>query len=212
MSKGRRTQSSQRWLQRWLKDPYVLRARKEGWRARSAFKLLEIEEKHKILKGKRRILELGSAPGGWTEVVRHITPTSFIVAVDRLEMDPIEGALCLQADLSSEEGWDKVRSALSDQKADVVLSDAAPNTIGHASTDHIRMMVLVEKIWQCSQSFLDDGGVFVCKGWQGHEWSVFVKSLQKYFIKTSLMKPPSSQKESREVFFIGQGYHVAERL
>ena len=183
----------------------MLRAKKEGWRARSAFKLIEIQDKHALLKKKSTVLDLGAAPGGWCEVITTYVSEGHVVGVDRLPMDPLPCVTVVQADLETESAEALIREALR-HKAHVVLSDAAPNTVGHSSTDHLRMMALVEIIWHYAQMFLHNGGHFVCKGWKGHEWSGFVKKIKPYFEKTTLMKPDSSQKESREEYVIGKTF------
>ena len=181
------------------------KARQEGWRARSAFKLIEIQEKHSLFKKKSTVLDLGAAPGGWSEVVVSFVPEGRIVAVDRLAMDPLPGVVVVQADLEEQGAQERIREAL-EHKAHVVLSDAAPNTIGHPATDHLRMMGLVELIWHFAQGLLHEGGSFVCKGWKGSEWSGFVKMLRASFQTVGVMKPASSQKESREEYVICKGF------
>ena len=201
----KRSHSSTRWLQRRQKDPFVHRARQEGWRARSAFKLIEIQEKHTLFKKKNTVLDLGAAPGGWCEVVASFVPDGRIVAVDRLDMDPLPGVTVVQADLEDVNVQSLIMEAM-EHKAHVVLSDAAPNTVGHPATDHLRMMGLVEKIWSCAQGLLHEGGHFVCKGWKGSEWSDFVRTLREEFQAVHTMKPRSSQKESREEYVVCKGF------
>lgn len=201
----KRSHSSTLWLQRRKKDPFVQKARQEGWRARSAFKLIEIQKKHVLFKKKSTVLDLGAAPGGWSEVVASFVSEGRIVAVDRLAMDPLSGVTIVQADLEDHNVQQIILEAL-EHKAHVVLSDAAPNTIGHPATDHLRMMALLERIWLCAQNLLHEGGSFVCKGWKGSEWSAFVKAQRTVFRTVHVMKPQSSQKESREEYLICKGF------
>jgi len=201
----KRTHSSTLWLQRHSRDPYVKQAKKEGWRARSAYKLIELNERYRVFKKKSTVLELGAAPGGWSEVLAMLVPAGHIVAVDRLPMDPIEGVVVVQKDLEDEDALDVIQEALC-HKAHVIVSDAAPNTIGHPSTDHLRMMGLLEVIWQYVERFLHKGGAFVCKGWQGSEWGDFVLRMKKNFGAVHLVKPPSSQKQSRETYLVCQNF------
>ncbi len=202
----KRTVSSQNWLKRWHQDPYVKKAKQEGFRARSAYKIIEINEKYNIFKPKGSILEIGAAPGGWTEAIIQVAPESCIVALDRLEMAPIQGVTILQGDIETLECFELIQKTVGSEKVDAVVSDAAPNTIGHPSTDHLRLMAIVESVWGCAQSLLKQGGNFVCKGWQGNDWGLFVAELRKCFNKVHHIKPPSSQKGSREVFVVALGY------
>lgn len=206
----KKTVSSQNWLKRWHKDPYVKQAKKEGFRSRSAFKIIEINDKFKIFKAQTVILEIGAAPGGWTEAMRLRAPQSTFFAVDKIEMSPIEGVTIMQCDVETPEGVALIQETVKD-KVNVVVSDAAPNTIGHAATDQLRFMSVVEAVWRCAELFLVEGGIFVCKGWQSNEWSLFVNTLRKVFDKVQQMKPPSSHKESREVFVIAQGYQAGKK-
>jgi len=160
-AKGRKV-SSTRWLERQLNDPYVKKAKAEGYRSRAAYKLLELDERFAFLKGAERVVDLGVAPGGWTQVVRLRLPKAAVVGIDLLPTDPIEGATLLQMDFLAEDAPDRLREALGGP-ADLVLSDMAANTVGHPQTDHLRTMALVEAGLEFAGEVLKPGGAFVAK-------------------------------------------------
>src|ERR1044071_3526152 len=160
-AKGRRV-SSTRWLERQLNDPYVRRARAEGYRSRAAYKLIELDERFGLLKGARRVIDLGIAPGGWTQVVRRQVPVASVVGIDLLPVDPIDGATILQLDFMDDSAPGLLQAALGGA-ADLVLSDMAANTVGHPQTDHLRTMALVEAGVEVAREVLRPGGAYVAK-------------------------------------------------
>ena len=157
-----RSVSSNRWLERQLNDPYVRRAKADGYRSRAAYKLLELDERFGLLRGVKHVVDLGIAPGGWSQVVRRRTPAAAIVGIDLLETDPIEGVTILQMDFMADDAPDALRAALGSD-ADLVLSDMAANTVGHPQTDHLRTMGLVEAGLDFAIEVLRPGGCFVAK-------------------------------------------------
>lgn len=201
-AKGRKT-SSKLWLQRQLNDPYVEKAKKEGYRSRAAFKLLEIDEKVRLLKPGLLVLDLGAAPGGWTQVA--VRKKCRVVAIDLLAMDEIAGADFVQMDFMDEEAPEKLRAMLGG-KADLVLSDMAPNTTGHKQTDHIRIMDVVEAAYEFALEVLKPDGAFVAKVFQGGAGSALVGRMKKDFKTVRHIKPPASRKESSEQYVVASGF------
>jgi len=166
-AKGRKV-SSTRWLERQLNDPYVRRAKAEGYRSRAAYKLLELDERFGLLKGVKAVVDLGIAPGGWSQVVKRRSPRADVVGIDLLPTDPIEGVAILQMDFMDDSAPDKLKEALGGQ-ADIVLSDMAANTVGHPQTDHLRTMALVEAGLLFATEVLRPGGAYVAKVLAGGE-------------------------------------------
>lgn len=205
-SAKRRSVSSTRWLQRQLNDPYVQEARRLGLRSRAAFKLRELNERFHFLKSGMCVVDLGAAPGGWTQVcVQTVGSKGAVVAMDILEYAPIAGAITLQGDFLAEDTPDRLREALGGP-ADVVLSDMAPTVIGHAPTDHLRIMGLVEMALEFAESVLVAGGSFVAKVFQGGAEKTLLNRLKLDFTSVRHAKPPSSRKESSETYVIATGY------
>lgn len=204
---SQRSESSRQWLQRHLNDPYVAAAQQEGYRSRAAFKLLQLDEKFKLLKPGMRVVDLGAAPGGWTQVtVKAIGKKNRkLVALDILAMKPIEGAEILQMDFTADDAPDKLKTLLGGP-ADLVLSDMAPNTTGHAGTDHIRIMALAEMAAQFAIDVLAPGGAFVCKFFQGGAEREVLGMLKAHFATTRHAKPPASRSESSETYLVAQGF------
>jgi 23S rRNA (uridine2552-2'-O)-methyltransferase len=200
-----RTQASTRWLERQLNDPYVRRAKAEGYRSRAAYKLIELDERFGLLRGVTRIVDLGIAPGGWSQVVRRLAPKAAIVGIDLLPTDPIEGVTILQMDFMDEAAPSLLAQAL-DGKADLVLSDMAANTVGHAQTDHLRTMGLVEAGAEFAGEVLRPGGAFVAKVLAGGADNDLVALLKRMFTTVKHAKPPASRKESSEWYVIAQGF------
>ena len=200
-----RTASSTRWLERQLNDPYVKRARAEGWRSRAAFKLIELDERFGFLKGARRVVDLGIAPGGWTQVVRKQAPQAEVVGIDPLPTDPIEGATILQMDFMDEAAPPRITEALGGP-ADLVLSDMAANTVGHPQTDHLRTMALVEAALDFAVAVLRPGGAFVAKSLAGGADAALVAELKRRFAAVRHAKPPASRKGSSEWYVVAQGF------
>jgi 23S rRNA (uridine2552-2'-O)-methyltransferase len=203
-AKGRKIGST-RWLERQLNDPYVKRARAEGYRSRAAYKLLELDERFNLLKGVKRVVDLGIAPGGWTQVVRHKAPQAAIVGIDLLPTDPIDGATILQMDFMDEAAPDRLKEALGGP-ADLVLSDMAANTVGHPQTDHLRTMGLVEAALDYACEVLRPDGAFVAKVLAGGADSNLVAELKRRFSTVKHAKPPASRKGSSEWYVVAQGF------
>lgn len=204
-ARGRRP-SSTRWLERQLNDPYVAEAKARGYRSRAAFKLLQLDEKVGLLKGARRIVDLGAAPGGWTQVaLQQLGPQTRVVAVDYLEMAPMAGATVLQIDFLDDDAPEKIAAAL-DGPADLVLSDMAAPTTGHAKTDHIRVVALAETALAFAIEILAPGGAFVAKVFQGGSERELLDSLKRNFETVRHVKPPASRAESSELYVVAQGF------
>ena len=199
-----RSAQSTRWLERQLNDPYVRRAKAEGYRSRAAYKLLELDERFGFLKGARRVVDLGIAPGGWAQVVRRTVPGATVVGVDLLPVDPIEGVAILQMDFMDDRAPALIREALGGP-ADLVLSDMAANTVGHPQTDHLRTMALVEAGMAFAADALRPGGAYVAKVLAGGADHALVAELKRLFATVKHAKPPASRKESSEWYVVAQG-------
>jgi 23S rRNA (uridine2552-2'-O)-methyltransferase len=200
-----RSASSTRWLERQLNDPYVRRARAENYRSRAAYKLLEIDERFGVLKGVTAVIDLGIAPGGWSQVVRRRMPQAKVVGIDLLPTDPIEGVEILQMDFMDDEAPEKLKAALGGP-ADLVLSDMAANTVGHPQTDHLRTMGLVEAGLEFAKEVLRPGGAYVAKVLAGGADNNLVAELKRHFTAVKHAKPPASRKDSSEWYVIAQGF------
>jgi 23S rRNA (uridine2552-2'-O)-methyltransferase len=204
-AKGRSAQS-QRWLQRQLNDPYVKAAKAAGWRSRAAFKLIELDEKFHLLKPGGRVVDLGAAPGGWTQVaLRKVGDRGKVVGLDLLPMDVVAGATLLQGDFQDPEVEKSVEAALGGQ-ADLVLSDMAPNTTGHHATDHLRIMALAELALDFALRVLAPGGAFVAKVFAGGSEKEFLTILKQRFAQVRHAKPPASRKDSAELYVVATGF------
>ena len=203
-AKGRKV-SSTRWLERQLNDPYVKRAKAENYRSRAAYKLLELDERFGLLRGAKTIVDLGIAPGGWTQVVRRKIPQASVVGIDLLPTDPIDGATILQMDFMDEAAPDELKAALGGP-ADLVLSDMAANTVGHPQTDHLRTMALVEAGLEFAREILRPGGAYVAKVLAGGADNQLVAELKRNFTTVKHAKPPASRKDSSEWYVIAQGF------
>ena len=200
-----RSQSSVRWLSRQLNDPYVKQAKAEGWRSRAAFKLIELDEKFSLLRSARRVVDLGIAPGGWSQVVRKKAPQAAVVGIDLLPTDPIDGVTIFQMDFMADEAPAALEGAL-DGPPDLVLSDMAANTVGHKQTDHLRTMGLVETAVDFAISTLSPGGAFVAKVFAGGTDTELLTLLKRNFTTVKHAKPPASRKDSSEWYVIAQGF------
>ena len=188
--------SSTRWLQRQLNDPYVKKSKSEGRRSRAAYKLIQIDEKFSLLKPNQIVLDLGAAPGSWSEVVNQVKGNK-VIAVDKLDMDPISGVQFLKLDLSLQESFDEISKIIS--KVDLVLSDMASDTTGHKSTDHIRTQELAELAADYALNFLNAGGSFCSKVFQGGTHQTLLDTLKKNFSTIKHYKPDASRKESLKI-------------
>jgi 23S rRNA (uridine2552-2'-O)-methyltransferase len=201
------TPASQRWLTRQLNDPYVQAAQREGWRSRAAYKLIELDERFKLLKPDQRVLDLGAAPGGWTQVAVK-QGARIVVGIDLLEIEPIPGSVLIQGDFLDDSMPDRLRELLGGD-ADLVLSDMAPNTTGHANTDHIRIMALAETALDFALGVLAPGGAFVAKVFQGGSERGMLELLKRHFTQVRHAKPPASRKDSSELYVVAQGYRAS---
>jgi 23S rRNA (uridine2552-2'-O)-methyltransferase len=200
-----RTAQSTRWLERQLNDPYVKRAKAEGYRSRAAYKLLELDEKFNFLKGSKRVVDLGIAPGGWTQVVRKRLPGAAVVGIDLLPVDPIDGATILQMDFMDDHAPDLLIEALGGAP-DLIVSDMAANTVGHPQTDALRTMGLVETALDFAIRTLEPGGTFVGKVFAGGADSSLVAEMKRNFTTVKHAKPPASRKGSVEWYVVAQGF------
>ena len=198
-----RTASSRAWLKRQLNDPYVAAARNKGYRSRAAFKLVELNEKFRFLKKGARVLDLGAAPGGWSQVAANAGAT--VVAADVLEMEPVAGVTFFQADLTDPDVPSVLKQALAGE-ADIVLTDMAAPTTGHRATDHIRTIALAEIALEVALDVLKPGGTFVGKVFQGGSSSDLLARLKKAFREVKHVKPPASRQESVELYVVALGF------
>jgi 23S rRNA (uridine2552-2'-O)-methyltransferase len=206
----RRSASSQRWLERQLNDPYVAAAKREGWRSRAAFKLIEIDDKYRILKPGQRVVDLGAAPGGWTQVaalrVKAAEGRGQVIGIDYLPVDAIAGATILELDFLAPDAPDKLKALLRDGGADVVLSDMAAPTTGHASTDHLRIMGLAEAAAEFAAEVLAPGGAFLAKVFQGGTERALLDRLKRDFAIVRHVKPKASRSDSAELYVLATGF------
>jgi 23S rRNA (uridine2552-2'-O)-methyltransferase len=205
--------SSVAWLQRQAHDPYVARAQKDGYRARAAYKIIEMNEKYHFLKNGQVIVDLGAAPGSWSQYVARDFPKSKIFAMDLLEIKAINGVETYQGDFTSDEALRWLEEKLNlphDMEgcgtADVVMSDMAPNTVGHKKTDHLRQMVLLEYAFDFALKALKVGGAFVAKSFTGGTTNDLIKQINARFTNVHHIKPPSSRKDSVEMFIVATGF------
>ncbi len=201
----RRSTSSNRWLSRQINDPYVKKAKAEGYRSRAAYKLAELDERFDLLKGVKRAVDLGIAPGGWSQIVRERCPGASIVGIDLLPCDPIEGVTMLQMDFLADEAPGSIMAAL-DGPPDLVVSDMAANTVGHKQTDHLRTMGLVEVAADFAIRTLAPGGTFVAKVLAGGTDAALLGLLKSHFATVKHAKPPASRKDSSEWYVIAKGF------
>lgn len=201
----KRSTSSARWLTRQLNDPYVKKAKADGYRSRAAYKLLELDEKFGLFKGVERAVDLGIAPGGWSQVLRLKCPKAKVVGIDLLPTDPIEGVTIFQMDFMADEAPAALEGAL-DGAPDLVLSDMAANTVGHKQTDHLRTMGLVETAADFAIGTLAPGGTFVAKVLAGGTDTELLSLLKRHFVSVKHAKPPASRKDSSEWYVIAKGF------
>jgi len=200
-------ESSRQWIERQLNDPYVQRAQREGWRARSAFKLIELDEKFHLIKKGARVIDLGAAPGSWAQVaLKH--GAGRIVGIDLLPIDPLAGATFLEMDFLAPEAPGDLRTALGGAP-DLVLSDMAANTTGHARTDQIKTGALAEAAAEFAMTNLAPGGAFVTKAFQGGLDAALLTRLKQSFATVRHAKPPASRAESAEVYVVAAGFRGA---
>lgn len=205
--------SSAAWIQRQAADPYVARAHKEGYRARAAYKLIEMNERFKFLKNGHVVVDLGAAPGSWTQYVMREFPKSKVFAMDLLEIKPIPGVEFYQGDFTTDAALQWLEEKLNlpaesdvHGNVDVVLSDMAPNTVGHKKTDHLRQMVLLEYAFDFALRALKPGGTFVAKSFTGGTTGELLKQIKEKFESVHHIKPPASRKDSVEMFIVAMGF------
>ena len=208
-AKGRKLAST-RWLQRQLNDPYVEEARRRGYRSRAAFKLAEIDDKYHLLRPGMAVVDLGAAPGGWSQIaaqrVQVMAGKGRVIAVDLVEMEPISGVMQLKLDMTDAETTGRIREALGGKKADLVLSDMHAPATGHKATDHLRIMGLVEAALDLAEDILAPGGAFLCKVLQGGASKELVAKLNRSFAKVRHVKPKASRAESAEMYVLATGF------
>jgi 23S rRNA (uridine2552-2'-O)-methyltransferase len=203
-----RSPQSTAWLKRQLNDPYVAAAKAQGWRSRAAFKLLELDDRFHLIRRGARVVDLGAAPGGWAQVVLRRGART-VVGIDLLPVDPIPGATFLVGDFNDPDAHSRLTTALGGQ-ADLVLSDMAPNTTGHAATDHLRIIALAELAADFSRHVLAPGGAFVAKVFQGGAERGMLEALKREFASVRHAKPPASRKESSELYVVATGFRGSE--
>lgn len=206
----KRTVSSTRWLQRQLNDPYVKHAQELGYRARSVFKIIEMDDKLKAMKPGSIVIDLGSAPGSWTQIAVERTLSlkgqGKVIATDILPMEHVPGSEFIQLDFTDNDAPDKILALMEGKKADVVLSDMAANTTGQKAIDHIRTVFLVELAWDFASQVLAPGGVFIAKVFQGGTEKKLLEQLKKSFSSVKHVKPAASRKESPELYVVCSGF------
>jgi 23S rRNA (uridine2552-2'-O)-methyltransferase len=206
----KRTVSSQRWLERQLNDPYVVRSKREGMRSRAAYKLIEIDDRQKLLKPGQRVIDLGAAPGGWSQVaaerVQSVAGKGQVIAIDYLPFDAIPGVEILQLDFLDDSAPGRLKALLRDGRADIVLSDMAAPTTGHTRTDHLRIMGLAETAIEFAGEVLTPGGAFLCKVFQGGTEIELLRLLKRDFASVKHVKPPASRSGSAELYVLATGF------
>ena len=203
-----RSKSSHRWMQRHLNDEYVKRSRKEGYRSRAAYKLLELQEKDRFLKPGQVVVDLGAAPGGWLQVAREVVGgRGRVIGLDLLEIDPLPGVELIQGDFLEESTLARLQQTLDDRPVDLVLSDMAPNISGIAAVDQPRAMYLCELALDFCRQALRPGGGFVCKVFQGEGFDAFYREVKSSFRRVVTRKPKASRPKSREVYLVAGNYH-----
>ena len=204
-----RTASQKRWLERQLNDPYVARAKREGYRSRAAFKLLEIDERFKILKPNQKIIDLGAAPGGWSQVAAKIVgPSGRIVGIDLLEIEPMVGVEFITLDFLDPDAPQRLIDLLGGQ-ADIVMSDMAANTTGHKQTDHLRIIGLAETAAEFAREVLAPGGTYLAKVFQGGTEGTLLADLKRDFTLVRHVKPSASRADSSELYVLATGFRGA---
>ena len=201
------TSSSNRWLERQLNDPYVAEAKQRGYRSRAAFKLIQLDEKYKFLTKNKVIVDLGCAPGGWSQIAaKKLKGTGLLVGLDILPTEPLEGATFVCQDFTQDGATDKLLALLNGQHADIVMSDMAANTTGHQQTDHLRTIGLVEAAYEFAKTILAPDGIFIAKVFQGGAEGTLLTDMKQNFAKVSHYKPDASRDKSPETYVVAQGF------
>jgi 23S rRNA (uridine2552-2'-O)-methyltransferase len=207
-----RSLSSKLWLERQLNDPYVARAKREGFRGRAAFKLIEIDDRHHLLRKGGRVVDLGAAPGGWSQVAaKRVGGGGKVVGIDLLDMPPIEGVEFVRLDFLDERAPERLKAMLGGA-ADVVLSDMAANATGHRRTDHLKIMALAEAAAEFAREVLAPGGAFLCKVLQGGTEAALLAALKRDFASVKHVKPAASRTDSAELYLLATGFRGASSL
>ena len=207
-----RTLSSRTWLERQIRDPYVARAKREGFRSRAAYKLTELDDKYRLLKPGTRVVDLGAAPGGWSEIAaRRVGAGGRVLAIDILDMKPIAEVEFLKLDFLDATAPQRLKDLLGGQ-ADLVLSDMAANATGHRQTDHIRIMALAEAAAHFAREVLAPGGSFLCKVLQGGTEAALLAELKRDFASVKHVKPPASRSDSAELYLLARGFRGRETV
>jgi 23S rRNA (uridine2552-2'-O)-methyltransferase len=207
-----RKPSSNRWLERQLNDPYVAESKRQGYRSRAAFKLIQLDEKYRFLGKGKTIVDLGCAPGGWTQVaVERNKGSGQVVGIDILETEPISGATLICQDFTTEDAPDRLKALLQGQP-DIVMSDMAANTTGHQQTDHLRTIGLVERAYEFAKEVLADGGIFIAKVFQGGAEGNLLNDMKRNFSKVSHYKPDASRQGSPETYVVAQGFRGRQQI
>lgn len=202
------TKHGKSWIARHINDPFVQKAQKLGYRSRATFKLLELHERDKLFKPNMSVIDLGAAPGGWSQiVVKLIGKNGKIIALDRLEMDPIPGVTFLQGDFTEQEVLESLESLMGAEKVDWVISDMAPNLSGTVAVDQPRMMILADLALDFAMQHLKKGGGFLVKVFQGEDFDLYIKKLRQTFEKVVIRKPDASRSASRELYVLARGYY-----
>ncbi len=211
-AKGRKIAST-RWLQRQLNDPYVEEAKRQGYRSRAAFKLIEIDDKYHLLKPGKTVIDLGAAPGGWSQVaaarVKSADGKGKVIAADLNDIEPVAGVDFMVLDVTDPEAGEKISAALGGERADVVLSDMAASSIGHRQTDHLRVIGLAEAALDIAENTLTPGGAYLAKVLQGGAGQELVTRLRQDFTKVAHVKPKASRADSSEVYVLATGFRGA---
>ncbi|MEM7620600.1 MAG: RlmE family RNA methyltransferase [Pseudomonadota bacterium] len=209
-AKGRKL-SSTRWLQRQLNDPFVAAAKRDGYRSRAAYKLIEIDDKFNFLKSGATVIDLGCAPGSWTQIAAQRCQSEqkkgSVIGLDLLEISPIPGATCLVGDFLEEETFQELLGNIGEQKANVVLSDMAPAAMGHKQTDHLRIMGLCEAAFEFACDILAHDGAFLAKVLQGGTENALLAEMKRRFASVRHIKPKASRADSSELYVLALGYH-----
>jgi len=201
-----RTHASRQWLERQLNDPYVARAKREGLRSRAAYKLIEMDDRFHLLKSGAKVVDLGAAPGGWSQIAaRRVGASGRVAAIDLLDMEAIPGVEFMQLDFYDPAAPDRLKAAI-DGPADVVLSDMAGNATGHRKTDHLRIVGLAEAAAQFAHEVLRPGGSFLCKVLQGGTEAELLRTLKRDFAAVKHVKPAASRSDSAELYVLAQGF------
>lgn len=212
-AKGRKLAST-RWLQRQLNDPYVEEAKRQGFRSRAAFKLIEIDDKHHLLKRGAVVVDLGAAPGGWAQVaaerVKAAEGQGLVVAADLSDIEPVPGVTFMRVDVTDAEAPDILREALGGARADIVISDMAASSTGHRQTDHLRVIALAESALEIAEDVLKPGGAYLAKVLQGGASGELLERLRQSFTKVAHVKPKASRQDSAEVYVLGTGFRSAD--